>query len=214
MNKTLFLTLAAALCLAGCGSKSDKPALAGDTVLQATQTAPSAEAAAPDVRLHDLKGPVKSLELYYDETSTDWCFRATFSQQGEWLTTNDGTPLKEFFNNGIERDSEGRLTALHRAVASTCEIEDDSYTYDTEGRLASAKYSDGSATTTEYYTYSPEGTVTEMRCDTEDAEEGNSSTTTAYRILETDSHGNWTRREASSGEGAKYVSKRVITYWK
>ena len=53
-----------------------------------------------------------------------------------------------------------------------------------------------------------------MRCDTEDAEEGNSSTTTAYRILETDTHGNWTRREASSGEGAKYVSKRVITYWK
>ena len=122
MNKPLFFMLAAALCLAGCGSKSDKPALAGDTVLQASQTAQNAEATAPDVRLHDLKGPVKSLELYYDETSTDWCFRATFSEQGEWLTTNDGTPLKEFFNNGIERDSDGRLTALHRAVEGTCEI--------------------------------------------------------------------------------------------
>ncbi len=214
MNKSLLLALSAGLLLAACGNKTEKPALAGDTVLQVTDKASAAEATAPDVRIHDLCGPVKSLELYYDETSTDWCFRASFSEQGEWLTTNDGTPLKDFFNKGIERDDEGRLTALHRSVDDTCEIEEDAYTYDAEGRLASAKYSDGQTTTTEHYTYSPEGHITEMKCDMEDPEEGNSSTTTTYRILERDSHGNWTRREAASADGAKYVSKRVISYWK
>ena len=113
----------------------------------------------------------------------------TFSQQGEWLTTNGGTPIKEFFNKAIRRDGQGRLVELHHEAGETCEIEIDTYTYDAEGNL------------------------TQMVSLSEDAEEGENTTTTTYRILETDSHGNWTRREATVSEEGSYVSKRVIDYW-
>ena len=184
------LFAATMLLFTSCGHKTDRPALAGDTVLaENLQPKQQPAEAAPDVRLHDLHGQVKSLHLYYYETNPEWCFHITFSQQGEWLTTNGGTPIKEFFNKAIRRDGQGRLVELHHEAGETCEIEIDTYTYDAEGNL------------------------TQMVSLSEDAEEGENTTTTTYRILETDSHGNWTRREATDTEGGSYVSKRVIDYW-
>ena len=208
------LFAATMLLFTSCGNKTDRPALAGDTVLaENLQPKQQPAEAAPDVRLHDLHGQVKSLHLYYDETNPEWCFHITFSQQGEWLTTNGGTPIKEFFNQTIRRDEQGRLVELRHEAGETCEIEIDLYTYNEQGQLAQAVYTDDMGKNTETYTYDAEGNLTKMVSLSEDAEEGESTTTTTYRILETDSHGNWTRREATDTEGGTYVSKRVIDYW-
>ena len=208
------LFAATMLLFTSCGNKTDRPALAGDTVLaENLQPKQQPAEAAPDVRLHDLHGQVKSLHLYYDETNPEWCFHITFSQQGEWLTTNGDTPIKEFFNKTLQRDAEGRLTALRHEVEGTCEIEDDTYTYNDQGLLATARFADDMGTNTETYTYDTDGNLTQMVSHSMDAEEGESTTTTRYRILETDSHGNWTRREATDTNGGKYISKRVIEYW-
>ena len=112
--------------------------------------------------MHDLLGNVKSLKLYYDETNTEWCFHITFSHQGEWLTTNGDTPIKEFFNKTLQRDAEGRLTALRHEVEGTCEIEDDTYTYNDQGLLATARFADDMGTNTETYTYDTDGNLTQM----------------------------------------------------
>ena len=208
------LFAATMLLFTSCGNKTDRPALAGDTVLaENLQPKQQPAEAAPDVRLHDLHGQVKSLHLYYDETNPEWCFHITFSQQGEWLTTNGDTPIKEFFNKTLQRDAEGRLTALRHEVEGTCEIEDDTYTYNDQGLLATARFADDMGTNTETYTYDTDGNLTQMVSHIVEAEEGESTTTTRYRILKTDSHGNWTRREATDTNGGKYISKRVIEYW-
>ena len=211
---TLFIAASMSL-LISCGNKTEKPALAGDTIASEIQgmVPDKTETTAPDVRMHDLLGNVKSLKLYYDETNTEWCFHITFSQQGEWLTTNGDTPIKEFFNKTLQRDAEGRITALRHEVEATCEIEDDTYTYNDQGLLATARFADDMGTNTETYTYDTDGNLTQMVSHSMDAEEGESTTTTRYRILETDSHGNWTRREATDTNGGKYISKRVIEYW-
>ena len=213
-TSTLFIAASMSL-LISCGNKTEKPALAGDTIASEIQgmVPDKTETTAPDVRMHDLLGNVKSLKLYYDETNTEWCFHITFSQQGEWLTTNGGTPIKEFFNKAIRRDGQGRLVELRHEAGETCEIEIDTYTYNEQGQLAQAVYTDGMGKNTETYTYDAEGNLTQMVSLSEDAEEGENTTTTTYRILETDSHGNWTRREATDSEGGSYVSKRVIDYW-
>ena len=208
------LFAATMLLFPSCGNKTDRPALAGDTVLaENLQPKQQPAEAATDVRLHDLHGQVRSLQHYYDETNPEWCFHITFSQQGEWLTTNGGTPIKEFFNKAIRRDGQGRLVELHHEAGETCEIEIDTYTYNEQGQLAQAVYTDDMGKNTETYTYDAEGNLTQMVSLSEDAEEGENTTTTTYRILETDSHGNWTRREATDTEGGSYVSKRVIDYW-
>ena len=208
------LFAATMLLFTSCGNKTDRPALAGDTVLaENLQPKQQPAEAAPDVRLHDLHGQVKSLHLYYDETNPEWCFHITFSRQGEWLTTNGNTPLKEFFNKTLRRDSEGRLTELRHEVEGTCEVENDTYTYNDSGLLATAQFADDMGTNTETYTYDADGNLTQMVSHSIDTEEGESTTTTRYRILETDSHGNWTRREATDTDGGKYISKRVIEYW-
>ena len=214
MHMLYHLFAATMLLFTSCGNKTDRPALAGDTVLaENLQPKQQPAEAAPDVRLHDLHGQVKSLHLYYDETNPEWCFHITFSQQGEWLTTNGDTPIKEFFNKTLQRDAEGRLTALRHEVEGTCEIEDDTYTYNDQGLLATARFADDMGTNTETYTYDTDGNLTQMVSHIVEAEEGESTTTTRYRILETDSHGNWTRREATDTNGGKYISKRVIEYW-
>ena len=208
------LFAATMLLFTSCGNKTDRPALAGDTVLaENLQPKQQPAEAAPDVRLHDLHGQVRSLHPYYDATHPEWCFHITFSQQGEWLTTNGGTPIKEFFNKAIRRDGQGRLVELHHEAGETCEIEIDTYTYNEQGQLAQAIYTDDMGKNTETYTYDAEGNLTQMVSLSQDAEEGENTTTTTYRILETDSHGNWTRREATDSEGGSYVSKRVIDYW-
>ena len=216
MKPASYFVAATLLLCISCGNKTEKPALAGDTLAtEIPNTAPSdpAQAIAPDVRMHDLRGNVKSLKLYYEENTTDWCFHITFSRQGEWLTTNGNTPLKEFFNKTLRRDSEGRLTELRHEVEGTCEVENDTYTYNDSGLLATAQFADDMGTNTETYTYDADGNLTQMVSHSIDTEEGESTTTTRYRILETDSHGNWTRREATDTDGGKYISKRVIEYW-
>ena len=142
-TSTLFIAASMSL-LISCGNKTEKPALAGDTIASEIQgMVPDKTATtAPDVRMHDLLGNVKSLKLYYDETNPEWCFHITFSQQGEWLTTNGGTPIKEFFNQTIRRDEQGRLVELRHEAGETCEIEIDLYTYNEQGQLAQAVYTD------------------------------------------------------------------------
>ena len=77
MKPTSYFVAATLLLCISCGNKTEKPALAGDTLAtEIPNTAPSdpAQAIAPDVRMHDLRGNVKSLKLYYEENTTDWCF--------------------------------------------------------------------------------------------------------------------------------------------
>lgn len=217
----LFILLAA---LTACSTKSSDPnataadSTAIDTTLTekadttaVTKSEAQQETTAPDLVTNGLKGHVKKMVQYYDETDRSFSWIITYTQDGTWATTN-GVSLKKFFNEGVKRDAKGRIIALDRNVEETCETENDTYTYDEQGRVKKETNSNEFSTSSYTYSYNSEGEIISAKVKESDAEESDASYTLTYKILQRDDHGNWTRRIVS-GNGQKCVTKRIITYW-
>lgn len=152
-----------------------------------------------DLGIFDLRGPVK--EVRVENTVF------TFSESGEWLS-RDGESLKTIYSGGIERDGNGRLVKGNTDPYGETYHE---YTYNDKGLVTEINfqdYMDGG--TIAKYTYDSDGHVaTEILqptgMDALDAEIEEYK----YTILETDSHGNWTKRKDQNGKS----TTRQITYY-
>lgn len=164
-----------------------------------------------DLQMRELKGHVKSAKWYDNEAESD-SRDYGFSQKGEWTTFN-GAALSRAFTK-VERDAK-------RRVKSTLEGENDQitlieYTYNTAGYVSEENVDYGmDGYSKETFSYNSQGVLTTSRIVENmgyDAPDEPAVTFT-YTILQSDSQGNWTRRQVKGSDGRNRVEKRVITYW-
>lgn len=168
-----------------------------------------------DLRMHDLRGSVKSVWWYDDETEKDARF-LSFSKQGKWTTVN-GKYLKYYFK-GVKRDSKGRIVKTLNGQDD--DLDNANYSYDSKGNVSylHREYGlDGYSKETFSYGYDDSNRyclktsrlIENMGYDSADEP----PVTFTYTILECDRNGNWTRRKVVGSNGRERIEKRVIYYW-
>lgn len=168
-----------------------------------------------DLRMHDLKGHVKTVKWYDNESEND-SRTLGFSQKGSWITIN-GKYLQKYFK-GVRRDSKGRIVKTLDGQYDA--LNNMNYTYDSDGYVnyTHAEYGlDGYSKETFSYGYDNENRyclkssrlIENMGYDADDEP----PVTFSYTILEYDSHGNWTRRKVVGSNDSRRIEKRIIYYW-
>lgn len=158
-----------------------------------------------DLKMNDLRGKVKSISGYYDETDQSNVYKFSFSQSGTWTYIGTQT-LKQFYNGAVQRNAKGQIIRLYSEDMDM--VEDIKYTYNTQGFVSKRSLDYGmDGSSIETFTYDANGDVVKKV-----STEGSNKTTENYTILARDSKGNWTRRKVVSSDGSR-VEKRSITYW-
>lgn len=213
---TLIITLFAAMLFAACGGEQKKNAgEPNDTTEQVTPDAEEqsdsaeetvAEEESKDYKgelgLFELRGPVKSC-TYTNKYAT---VKRTFDENGYWLTY-DGKKLSTVYPSGIKRDKNGRITKGIMDGDGNCET----YTYNEDGSKKSYVYSYFDSVSKETCTYDEEGNL--MKRHVEDyGMDGEEPYTETYEVLETDEHGNWTKRKVKGGPLAGNETRKIVYY--
>ena len=156
-----------------------------------------------ELGIFDLRGPVKQCTVVQEWGNTV----RTFDEKGFWLT-NNGEKLANIYPSGMERDAQGRI--VKGLMDSDGNGED--YTYDSEGRVTKYFYHYYDDVNTETTTWNPDGTVKKRHFEPGgmDMIEPYDET---YENIETDEHGNWTKRKVSSTDGTTRTETRKILYY-
>lgn len=166
-----------------------------------------------DLAYFGLRGAVKSFTEYRHETLV---YKNTFTENGKWETI-DGNKLGNNYSD-IKRDSEKRIVGFtdgEYGSQSTYAI-----TYDEKTGWVtklSIQDADGGSTAVTY-TYDENGNVVKEVTNATYIEMGADeptkvNTTTTYKIVDTDSHGNWTKRSAKCSDDSYWEEKRTISYY-
>lgn len=161
---------------------------------------------AVDLAYFGLRGKVKSM----DENNLLY----TFSEKGKW-ETEGGTKLGDAYSE-IKRDSQNRI--VHYVIGEFDDMIELTITYDSQsGRVAKVVRSGGGEDTVTY-TYDDKGYVIKEVCKGYLQEIGADeptpvNTTTTYKYVSFDEHGNWTKREGKSSDGRDWEDYREFSYY-
>lgn len=155
-----------------------------------------------DLGIFDLKGPVKSF-VFKNQWGTT---TRTFDRNGIWLT-KDGQSLKQIYPNGIKRDNNGRLVKGIMDADGNGE----EYYYNTTGRITKRSYHEFDTLEDNTYTYDANGKLLKMHV-IEGGMDAAPPYTEVYEIQATDKYGNWTKRITKIGTERSVVT-RTITYY-
>lgn len=160
--------------------------------------------AADQENLFGLKGDVDSICTITDDSGYAWQIEVVFDEDGNLLEV-DGCEVV------CKRDASGRLTEY------TAEDEDElgntitivtTLSYNKRNRVAKTRYTSGSDTWTETYTYDPAGLL--VKKEFSGPEENEIYT---YKYIKTDKQGNWTERiETGTLSEVAVRQIRNITY--
>lgn len=166
-----------------------------------------------ELGIHDLRGPVKSAVVNYDG---EYEIEYTFDENGMWLTQGEQT-IEEVYNNGIERDEQGRIVNGKFEEPESCNLYAASYVYNGDGTIATIGYEDPEETSSTSYAYGENGDCVESHmtgtyCEMGAEEEEVIDVVTEYEVLEKDARGNWTKRVEKTFGKEKTVT-RQITYF-
>ena len=191
--KKLFPMLIAAFALMSCGEKL--------------------EPVVGELGIHDLRGPVKSAVVNCDG---EYEIEYTFDENGMWLTQGEQT-IEEVYNNGIERDEQGRIVNGKFEEPESCHLYAASYVYNGDGSIATIGYEDPEETSSTSYAYGENGDCVESHmtgtyCEMGADEEEVIDVITEYEVLEKDARGNWTKRVEKTF-GKENTVTRQITYY-
>ena len=191
--KKFFPMLIAAFALMSCGEKL--------------------EPVVGELGIYDLRGPVKSAVVNYDG---EYEIEYTFDENGMWLTQGEQT-IEEVYNNGIERDEQGRIVNGKFEEPESCHLYAASYVYNGDGTIATIGYEDPEETSSTSYAYGENGDCVESHmtgtyCEMGAEEEEVIDVVTEYEVLEKDARGNWTKRVEKTFGKEKTVT-RQITYF-
>lgn len=204
-TRNLFNVLAAVIIVAftACNGGKNAPKAAEEENSDSTEQVQAGYEATGELGLFELRGPVKSCKLKARWGNT---ITRTFDEKGMWLTI-DGKKISSFYGHGIKRDEKGRIVS---GMMDSAENKEE-YTYNENGTVA--KYSLAYYDTTEEdeYTYDSDGNLVSKRVE-EGGMEAEGPYTENYEIIESDSHGNWTKRTVTVG-GQKSTETRQITYY-
>ena len=191
--KKLFPMLIAAFALMSCGE--------------------NLEPVVGELGIHDLRGPVKSAVVNCDG---EYEIEYTFDENGMWLTQGEQT-IEEVYNNGIERDEQGRIVNGKFEEPESCNLYAASYVYNGDGTIATIGYEDPEETSSTSYAYGENGDCVESHmtgtyCEMGADEEEVIDVITEYEVLEKDARGNWTKRVEKTF-GKENTVTRQITYY-
>lgn len=189
MMKRLLMLLAAALML-------------GAAAVPITGATTDSNVARGDLGIFELKGPVKSFVFknQWGETIR------TFDKNGTWLT-KDGQSLKKIYPCGIRRDKNGRL---FKGIMDS-DGNGEEYYYNAKGWITKRTFHYYDTTEENTYTYDANGKLLKMRV-VEGGLDASEPYTEIYEIQTTDKYGNWTKRFAKIGS-SKSVETRTIIYY-
>lgn len=152
-----------------------------------------------ELGIFELRGPVKSF-VFKNQWVTN---TRTFDRNGKWLTHN-GQTLRQVYPNGIHRDAKGRITKGIFDADGNCE----QYFYNEKGLITKRNYTFFDSLEEDTYTYDTNGNLLKMRV-VESGVDASEPYTDVYTIITTDKYGNWTKRKTQKGE----IETRVITYY-
>lgn len=212
-NTALLMMLFAALLFASCGGAAKNQAEpendSTETVeTEAQEEAEEAEEPAAVEEGKDYKGELGLFELRGPVKSCTWknsygSFTRTFDENGMWLT-HTGKSLKAIYPSGIKRDAKGRIVkGLIDADGNG-----DTYAYNEDGSKKKATYAFFDTVTEETCTYDDSGKLTKMHVE-DMGMDGEGPYNETYEDLETDSHGNWTKRKVKGGPMAGTVTRKI-----
>lgn len=144
----------------------------------------------------ELKGPVK--ECVWDYGSYKQTY--TFDKKGMW-TTRDG--IAPWADCSSKRDEKGRIIHLENGAS------EEVFEYNEKGLRTVYAYHDMEYGYKTYYTYDENDEVVEVKDVNWFHNKESNPRVTKFKVLERDSHGNWTKRDIGSG----VISTRQITYY-
>lgn len=172
------------------------------TAKPATGSATNSNVARGDLGIFELKGPVKSFVFknQWGETTR------TFDKNGTWLT-KDGQSLKQIYQSGIRRDKNGRIV---KGIMDS-DGNGEEYYYNAKGWITKRTFHYYDTTQEDTYTYDANGKLLKMRV-VEGGLDASEPYTEVYETLATDEFGNWTKRYSKIGS-EKSIETRTITYY-
>ena len=155
-----------------------------------------------DLGIFELEGPVKSFTFKNEWGTT----KRTFDRNGVWLTI-DGKPLKTVYQKGMKRDAKGRLVKGIMDIDGNGE----EYTYNAEGKVVKYYYHYFDTTEEDTYTYDSNGKLLKKHV-VQGGMDAMEPYTETYEIVSKDKHGNWTKRNVITGS-ERAVETRTIVYY-
>lgn len=161
---------------------------------------------AVDLAYFGLRGKVKS----FQENGLNY----TFSEKGKW-ETYDGRKLGDAFSE-IKRDSENRI--VHFVDGEFDDMMTVAIFYDGKTGWVSKLERSGGGEDAVTYTYDDKGYLVKEVCKGYLQEMGADeptpvNTTTTYKYVNFDEHGNWTKREVKNSDGQAWEDVRTIRYY-
>ena len=200
MKKNILTLTAAALLVVGlvaCGGKKQQDVAAADAAEQTDEASVEVgDVVRGELGAFELRGPVKECVWDYGNYKQTY----TFDEKGMWLTRDGSIPWEGWPS---KRDDLGRI--IHFGDGDIEEV----FEYNEKGLRNVYAYHDMEYGYKTYYTYDENDEVVEVKDVNWFNNEESNPRVTKFKILERDSHGNWTKRDI----GAGVISTRKITYY-
>lgn len=200
MKKVTYTTMVAALLLmvlAACGNGNQKSAegenVAGQTEETATEVG---DVVRGELGAFELRGPVKECVWNYGNYERTY----TFDESGMWATRDGNVPWEGWPS---KRDDKGRIIYLGDGDV------EEVFEYNDKGLRTVYAYHDLEYGYKTYYTYDENDEVIEVKDVNWYNNEESNPRVSKFKILERDSHGNWTKRDIGKG----VISTRQISYF-
>ena len=200
MRKIFLTMMAAALLVVGltaCGGK--QKTVANDDVAEQTdeETTEVGDVVRGELGTFELRGPVKECVWNYGNYEQTY----TFDEKGMWTTRDGRVPWDGWAS---KRDDQGRIIHLGDG-----EEYEEVFEYNDKGLRTVYAYHDMEYGYKTYYTYDENDEVVEVKDVNWFNNEESNPRVTKFKVMERDSHGNWTKRDIGQG----VISTRQITYY-
>ena len=201
MKKNFLSMISAALLIAGlaaCGGKSGKAEAADENAGEQVEKASVevGDVVRGELGAFELRGPVKECVWDYGNYKQTY----TFDENGMWATRDGRVPWEGWPS---KRDDKGRI--IHLGDGDIEEV----FEYNEKGLRTVYAFHDMEYGYKTYYTYDENDEVVEVKDVNWFNNEESNPRVTKFKILERDSHGNWTKRDIGQG----VISTRQITYY-
>ena len=197
MRKIFLTMMAASLLVVGltaCGGK--QKTVANDDAEQTDEAAEVGDVVRGELGAFELRGPVKECVWNYGSYEQTY----TFDEKGMWTTRDGRVPWDGWAS---KRDEQGRI--IHMGDGDIEEV----FEYNDKGLRTVYAYHDWEYGYKTYYTYDENDEVIEVKDVNWYNNEESNPRVNKFKVLERDSHGNWTKRDIGQG----VISTRQITYY-
>lgn len=200
MKKNIYILMATTLLCAGLTACGGNQASSNDSRTEREDSVEVGDVVKGELGAFELRGPVKECVWDYGHYKQTY----TFDKNGMW-EKRDGQIPWEYLPS--KRDEKGRIIR----IGDGDEYEE-IFEYNEQGLRTLYGYHDMERGYKTKYTYDDNGdviTVTDYVWDFAGSGDISDPTISNFKILERDSHGNWTKRDIDGG----VVSTRKIKYY-